>query len=63
MKTLFIPASVCTLLLVACGPNQAPKPPKLFEPQRQALEKARAVDETVQQQAERQRQDVDGQTQ
>ena len=63
MKSLFAILCTCSLLLVACGPDQAPTPPKLFESERQALGKAKAVNNTVQQQADQQRKDVDQQTQ
>ncbi|OIQ82922.1 hypothetical protein GALL_352760 [mine drainage metagenome] len=52
----------CSFLLVACGPDRAPTPPKLSETQRQALDKATTVNDAVQQQAEQQRQDVDQQS-
>lgn len=63
MKSLFAILCVGPLLLVACGQDRAPTPPKLFETQRQALDKAKTVNDTVQQQGEQQRRDVDQQTQ
>ena len=49
-------------LLQACSPDNSPKP-KLFEEQRSALDKAKAVDGTVQQQTQQLQQSVDKQTQ
>jgi hypothetical protein len=47
---------LCTLLLLtACGQSSDQPPPKLFEDQRAALEKAKAVDAELQAQAEKQR--------
>jgi outer membrane biogenesis lipoprotein LolB len=51
-----------SLLLSACSPDNSPKP-KLFEEQRRALDKAKAVDSTVQQQTQQLQQNVDKQTQ
>lgn len=51
-----------SLLLPACSPDNTPKP-KLFEEQRSALDKAKAVDSTVQQQTQQLQQNVDKQTQ
>lgn len=52
-------------VLVGCGePSQPPTPKaKLFEPQREALDKSKQVEQTVNQQAEQQQQAVDQQTQ
>jgi hypothetical protein len=52
------------LLLSACGPggNDA-LPPKLFQDQRNALDKARTVDATQQKQNEEQRKEVEKQAQ
>jgi hypothetical protein len=52
------------LLLNACGPsdNEAP-PPKLFEDQRNALDKAKDVDAMQQEAAEKQRKELEKQTQ
>lgn len=51
-----------SLLLPACSPDNTPKP-KLFEEQRSALDKAKTVDSTVQQQTQQLQQNVDKQTQ
>ena len=53
------------LLLAGCGDSQqaaAPPPAKLFEPQREALDKAKGVEQTVGQQAEQQKQEAERQT-
>lgn len=55
---------VLILLLVACSENkqaQNPPPAKLFEPQREALDKAKGVEQTVNQQAEQQKQEAERQ--
>lgn len=54
-----------SLLLAGCGkPSQPPAPTaKLFEPQREALDKSRQVEQTVTEQADQQKQAVDQQTQ
>ena len=54
--------SLAALILMACGPDNSPKP-KLFEDQRNTLDKAKAVDSTLQQQTQQQQQSVDKQTQ
>ena len=53
---------LASLLLPACSPDNSPKP-KLFEEQRSALDKAKAVDSTVQQQTQQLQQNVDKQSQ
>ncbi len=50
------------LMLASCSPDPD-KTPKIAESQRQALEKAKGVDATVNQQAEEQRKQVDEQSQ
>jgi len=53
------------LIITACGdskPPQNPPPVKLFEPQREALDKAKGVEQTVNQQAEQQKQEAERQT-
>jgi outer membrane lipoprotein-sorting protein len=50
------------LLLLACSPDNTP-PAKLFEEQRSALDKAKAVEETVQQQNQNMQQNLEKQTQ
>ncbi len=51
-----------SLLLPACSPDNTPKT-KLFEEQRNALDKAKAVDSTVQQQTQQLQQNEEKQTQ
>ena len=63
MKLLTAILVSISLLLMACHREQAPSPPKLFETQHEALDKAKAMKNTVQQQTEQQRQDVDQSTQ
>lgn len=58
--------ALCTLLLLtACSPGNEEKtpPPKLFKEQRDALDKAKAVDAAQQEQAEKQRKEMEQQTQ
>ena len=59
--------ALCTALaLSACGPNNSGKPtepPKLFEEQRDALDKAKAVPGVEQKQDEEQRKAIEKQTQ
>ncbi len=59
-------AALCTLLLLtACSPGNEEKtpPPELFKQQRDALDKAKAVDAAQQEQAEKQRKEMEQQTQ
>lgn len=52
------------LLLSACSPNDnEPPAPKLFEDQRNALDKAKAVDPALQQQEEERRKALEEQAQ
>lgn len=55
MKILFL--ALC-ITLTACGAHDD-KPAKIAEPQREALDKAKAIDNTVQQQADEQRKKID----
>lgn len=55
-------AALCTLVLLSACDNQPPAP-KLFEEQREALDQAKSVEETQQQQAEEQRKAMEQQTQ
>jgi hypothetical protein len=59
MKTL-LTALACLTLLAAC--DSGGPPPKIYEPQRNALDKAKELDAVVQQAAEQQRQAEDEQT-
>lgn len=58
-------AILCALsLLSACNPNNGEKtPPKIFEEQRDALDKAKAVDGAQQNQDGEQRKAIEQQTQ
>lgn len=51
------------LLLAACGQKEDTPPPKLFEDQRNALDKARDVNAMQQEEAEKQRKELEKQTQ
>jgi len=63
MKTSSIAVfAITSLLLVACGPDSKPQT-KLFETERNALDKAKAVDSALQQQTQQLQQDVEKQTQ
>ena len=52
------------LLLAGCGESKPPQPPesRIFDGQRQVLEKARDVGAQVQQFSEKERSEVDAQT-
>jgi len=57
------PLLCALLLLAACGPNDnEPPAPKLFETQRNALDKAKTLDAEQQKQAEEQRKAMEQQT-
>ncbi len=57
-------ALLCTcLLLGACGQSSEQPPPKLFEDQRAALEKAKALDAELQAQDEKQKKMIEAQSQ
>lgn len=60
IKTLLVILS--SMFLLACGPDKTP-PPKLFEDQRNALDKAKAIEDTVQQQNQNMQQSLEKQTQ
>jgi len=51
-----------SLLLLACSPDNTPKP-KLFEEQRNALDQAKEIDGKVQQQTQDMQKNLDKQTQ
>jgi hypothetical protein len=59
-RCLVLLLALCSL--VACGQDTTP-PPKLFKEDRAALDKAKAVDSLIQQQAQDQQQTVEQQTQ
>jgi hypothetical protein len=60
INTLLI--TLIGLQLLACGPDKTP-PPKLFEEQRTVLDKAKAVEDTVQQQNQNMQQNLEKQSQ
>ena len=63
MKPFFLLAIITPLLLVGCDESTQSTPrTKLFEPQREALDKAKGVEQTVNQQAGQQKQDVERET-
>lgn len=53
---------ITSLAMLACSPDNTPKT-KLFEEERNALEKAKAVESAVQQQTQQLQQNVDKQSQ
>jgi hypothetical protein len=56
-------ALLCTILLLsACGKSENQSPPKLFQDQREALDKAKAVGPALQQQSEEERKQIEQQT-
>jgi hypothetical protein len=61
-RTTLLPLAFLTLLS-ACGQSNDQPAPKLFKEQRDALDKAKAVDPALQQQNEEQRKTIDQQTQ
>ena len=63
MRLTLLLAVLCSLLLPACDREEQPPPPKLFGSQRNAIDKAKGVEDTLQQQADQQMQDIDRQTQ
>lgn len=62
MKFTTLLIVLSSLILLACGPDKTP-PPKLFEDQRTALDKAKAVEGTVQLQNQNMQQSLEKQTQ
>lgn len=63
MRRTFWLLALCALLLPGCSDEKQPPPPKLFESQRNAMDKAKALEDAVQQQADQQREQIDQQTQ
>ena len=61
-KTNTLLITLIVMQLLACGPDKTP-PPKLFEDQRTVLDKAKAVDDSVQQQNQNMQQNLEKQTQ
>jgi len=54
---------LAALLLAACSPGDNGNKPKMMEQQRQALDKAKGVQDTLQQSAQQQKQEIDKQSQ
>jgi hypothetical protein len=62
MRLTLLPIALITLALSGCGEEKQP-PPKLFENQINAMDKAKGVEDTLQQQADQQLRDIDQQSQ
>ena len=62
MRHTLLFSALIALLLPGCGRDDQPPPPKLFESQRNALDKAKGLEGQVQQQSELQRQEIDKQS-
>ena len=54
---------LATLLFAACSPGDSSNKPKMMEQQRQALDKAKGVQDTLQQSAQQQKQEINKQAQ
>ncbi len=63
MRAFLILMAFSVLALAGCDEGKQPPPPKLFEDQRNAMDKAKGVEDTLQQQADQQLQDIDRQSQ
>ena len=62
MKSLnYLLIIVTSFILLACSPDKTPKP-KLFEEQRNALDKAKEVESAVQKQSQETRQNIEKET-
>ena len=61
MKLNYLVILICSLLLTACSPDNTPKT-KLFEDQRNALNKAKEIDSKIQQQALELQQNIEKQS-
>jgi len=62
MRITLIFAILYAALLAGCDSGKQAPPPKLFESQRNAMDKAKGVQDTLQQQADQQREEIDKQT-
>lgn len=62
MRHTLLFSTLFALLLSGCGRDDQPPPPKLFESQRNALDKAKGLEDQVQHQSELQRQEIDKQS-
>jgi hypothetical protein len=63
MRLSLLPLIMYALVLTGCGEEKKAPPPKVFEGQIKAMEKAKGVEDTLQQQADQQLQDIDQQSQ
>ena len=64
MKTLnYLFILLASLILIACSPDNNTAKTKLFEEQRSALEKAKGIEKTLEQQSKETQQSVEKQTQ
>ena len=63
MRLSLILIVLYALVLPGCDDGKQAPPPKLFEGQRNAMDKAKGVEDTLQQQADQQLQSIDQQTQ
>ena len=61
MKLNYLVIFICSLLLAACSPDNTAKT-KLFEDQRNALNKAKEIDSKIQQQALELQQNIEKQS-
>jgi len=52
-------ALAVSALLTACGQDAEEPPPRIFKPQREALEKAKEIEQTLQQSADRRREQIE----
>jgi outer membrane lipoprotein-sorting protein len=63
MRHLMLFSVLALAVLSGCGQTDQTPPPKLFEGQLKAMDKAKGVQDTLQQQADQQMKDIDQQTQ
>ena len=62
MRRVLLLSALFAILLPACSRDEQPPPPKLFESQRNAMDKAKGLQDQLQQQSEQQSQEIDRQT-
>lgn len=63
MRRALLFSALFAILLPGCNRDEQPPPPKLFESQRNALDKAKGLQDQMQQQSKQQSQEIDRQTQ
>lgn len=51
--------AVCTVVIMACDSRPKEPPPDLLKGQRQSMERAKGVEQTLQQSGDRRREEVD----